>query len=140
MNSEVGPKRPIFVAITAFSFCSIFFISANSQDTPHAKVLALDSGGKDYLQVLGRPPESLTMKSGLVVLTPGKSVGKHRTGQHEELLVVLEGQGEMSFKDGSKLDVKANHARIVHPRQSTTSQTRGAACSDTSTSWQVPSR
>jgi mannose-6-phosphate isomerase-like protein (cupin superfamily) len=78
-------------------------------------VVELDSRGKDYLQVLRGPPESVTMKSGLEVLAPNKSVGKHSTGQHEELLVVLEGQGEMSFKDGSKLDVKANHAIYCPP-------------------------
>ncbi len=65
--------------------------------------------------MLAGPPESVTMKSGLEVLTPNKSVGKHSAGQHEELLVVLEGQGEMSFKDGSKLDVKANHAIYCPP-------------------------
>ena len=55
------------------------------------------------------------MKSGLVVLVPGKSAGKHSTGQHEELLVVLEGSGEMTFGDGSKLDLTANHALYCPP-------------------------
>ncbi len=55
------------------------------------------------------------MKSGLEVLAPNQSVGKHSTGQHEELLIVLEGRGEMSFKDGSKLEVKANHAIYCPP-------------------------
>jgi mannose-6-phosphate isomerase-like protein (cupin superfamily) len=82
---------------------------------PSPKVVKLDSGGKDYLQVLGGPPESVTMRSGLVVLAPNKSVGKHSTKQNEEVLVVLEGQGEMIFKDGSKLDVKANHALYCPP-------------------------
>jgi mannose-6-phosphate isomerase-like protein (cupin superfamily) len=82
-------------------------------------VVELDSRGKDYLQVLARPPESVTMRSGMEVLAPNKSVGKHSTGQHEELLVVLEGQGEMSFKDGSKLDVKADHALYFPPETRT---------------------
>jgi mannose-6-phosphate isomerase-like protein (cupin superfamily) len=51
-----------------------------------------------------------------VVLLPGKSVGKHSTEQNEELLIVLEGQGEMSFKDGSKLPVKANSALYCPPQ------------------------
>ena len=55
------------------------------------------------------------MKSGLEVLAPNQSVGKHSTGQHEELLVVLEGRGVMTFKDGSKLDVQANHALYCPP-------------------------
>jgi len=56
------------------------------------------------------------MRSGLVVLAPGKSVGKHSTEQNEELLVVFEGQGEMTFKDGSKLPVKANSAIYCPPQ------------------------
>jgi mannose-6-phosphate isomerase-like protein (cupin superfamily) len=56
------------------------------------------------------------MKSGLVVLPPGKSVGKHSTEDNEELLIVFQGQGEMTFKDGSKLPVKANSALYCPPR------------------------
>ncbi|MFZ0770351.1 MAG: cupin domain-containing protein [Candidatus Sulfotelmatobacter sp.] len=116
MNSEATTKRmALFGTMAVFLFCSIFLIPAKSQEKPAPKVVELDSRGKDYLQVLGGPPESVTMKSGLVVLAPNKSVGKHSTGQHEELLVVLEGQGEMSFKDGSKLDVQANHALYCPP-------------------------
>ena len=77
---------------------------------PTPKVISLTSSGKDITPVLTGPPETMTMKSGLVVLAPGKSVGKHSTEHNEELLVVFEGQGEMTFKDGSKLSVKANTA------------------------------
>lgn len=80
-----------------------------------AKVVALDPSAKDYLSVLSGPPESVKMKAGYVVLAPGKSVGKHSTGHHEELLVVLEGEGEMLFRDGSKLPVKANSAVYCPP-------------------------
>lgn len=83
---------------------------------PHAKVVVLDPSVKDYRSVLSGPPESINMKAGYVVLAPGKSVGKHTTGHHEELLVVLEGEGEMLFADGSKLPVKANSAVYCPPR------------------------
>jgi len=117
MNSKARTKRLSFFRITAaLIFCSVFLVPSNSQDKPRPKVVELDSAGKDFLSVLAGPPESVTMKSGLVVLAPNKSVGKHSTGQHEELLVVLEGQGEMSFKDGSKLEVKANHALYCPPQ------------------------
>jgi mannose-6-phosphate isomerase-like protein (cupin superfamily) len=116
VNSEVRTKRLLLCGTTAVLLsCSIFLIPGKSQEKPRPKVVELDSRGKDYLQVLAGPPESVTMRSGLEVLAPNKSVGKHSTGQHEELLVVLEGQGEMSFKDGSKLDVKANHALYCPP-------------------------
>jgi mannose-6-phosphate isomerase-like protein (cupin superfamily) len=84
--------------------------------TPSAKVIPLRSSGKEVTPVIGGPPDSVTMKSGYVVLPPGKSVGKHSTEQNEELLVVFEGQGEMTFKDGSKLPVVANTALYCPPR------------------------
>ncbi len=116
MKSETRARRVVFFgAIATLLFCSTFLIPAKSQEKPRAKVIELDSHGKDYLPVLTGPPETVTMKSGLEVLAPNQSVGKHSTGQHEELLVVLEGQGEMSFKDGSKLEVKANHAIYCPP-------------------------
>lgn len=79
------------------------------------KVIPLESSGRDISPVLTGPPESVKMKSGLVVLAPGKSVGKHSTQQNEELLVVFEGHGEMTFYDGSKLPVKANSAVYCPP-------------------------
>jgi len=83
---------------------------------PSAKVVELNPQGKDYLQLLGGPPESVTMRSGLVVLAPQHSVGKHSTHQNEEILVVLEGKGEMIFKDKSTLPVEANHAVYCPPQ------------------------
>jgi mannose-6-phosphate isomerase-like protein (cupin superfamily) len=79
-------------------------------------VVELNTQGKDYLQLLGGPPESVTMRSGLVVLAPQHSVGKHSTHQNEEILVVLEGKGEMIFKDNSSLPVEANHAVYCPPQ------------------------
>lgn len=43
-------------------------------------------------------------------------MGRHSTERNEELLVVFEGQGEMTFKDGSKLPVKASTA-VYRPPQ-----------------------
>jgi mannose-6-phosphate isomerase-like protein (cupin superfamily) len=106
-------RMVVLISIVALPHSS--FSAEPEKGKPSPKVVKLDSGGKDYLQVLGGPPESVTMKSGLVVLVPNKSVGRHSTKQNEELLVVLEGQGEMIFKNGSKLDVKANHALYCPP-------------------------
>jgi mannose-6-phosphate isomerase-like protein (cupin superfamily) len=83
---------------------------------PAPKVVELDTHGHDYLPVLNGPPETAGMRSGLVVLAPQKSVGRHSTGQNEELLIVLEGKGEMLFGDGHILPVEANHAVYCPPR------------------------
>ncbi len=82
---------------------------------PHAKIIALENHSNGVLPILSGPPETVTMKSGYVVLEPGKSVGKHSTEGHEEILIVLEGQGEMLFHDSSKLEVKAHHALYCPP-------------------------
>ena len=95
---------------------SCSFCAEQASGKPSAKVVELETNGKVYLQLLGGPPESVTMQSGLVVLAPDQSVGKHSTHQHEELLVVLEGKGEMIFTDRPSLPVEANHAVYCPPQ------------------------
>ena len=109
----------LVIAVAALSCAAILTSGVSlafAQDAkPHAKVIPFESTGKGVQPLLGGPPETVTMKSGLVTLAPGESVGKHSTGQHEEMLVILAGQGEMIFKDGSKLGVAANHALYCPP-------------------------
>lgn len=88
---------------------------AQSQTRPHTKVVALDRSENGILPILAGPPETVTMKSGYVVLDPGHFVGKHSTGQHEEILIVLEGHGEMLFHDGSTVELKAHTALYCPP-------------------------
>jgi len=73
---------------------------------PIPKTITLDLKSTEYLRVLAGPPESVTMRSGFVVLLPSNSVGKHSTDSYEEILVVLEGEGEMLLNDGSALLLK----------------------------------
>ena len=105
-------RLPIVLASLLVALTTVL---PSESPTPHAKVIALEAGPKGYLQLLGGPPESVTMKSGLEALATGQSVGKHSTGQHEELLVILEGKGEMIFQDGNTLPVEANHALYCPP-------------------------
>ena len=106
------PTRVIaFISI----LLAAMFAVAQSQPKPHAKVFALDKSDNGILPILTGPPETVTMKSGYVVLEPGRSVGKHSTEHHEEMLIILEGQGEMLFDDGSKLELKARTALYCPP-------------------------
>ena len=105
-------------AVFALMACLMLGAAASSiaePQRPRAKVIRLESAEKE-LPILSGPPETVTMRSGLVTLDPGQSIGKHGTGQHEEMLVILEGKGEMLFKDGSKLDVQAKHALYCPPQ------------------------
>lgn len=90
------------------------FMSAQ-QPRLHAKVMPLKQPGTGVLALLSGPPETVTMKSGYVVLEPGRSVGRHSTEHHEEMLVVLEGRGEMLFHDGSKLKIEGGTALYCPP-------------------------
>jgi len=71
------------------------------------RVVHLDLAGMDYVPILGGPPQSASMRSGLVVLSPGKSVGKHSTGDYEELVVVLQGRGELQICGQGSLAMEA---------------------------------
>jgi len=105
-------------------FCGVAFIlvilsasRAFTQPEPgrHPKVVPLNKVENGIQPVLNGPPETATMKSGYVVLNPGHSVGKHSTEHNEEMLVVLEGTGEMLFRDGSKLDLEGRTAVYCPP-------------------------
>jgi mannose-6-phosphate isomerase-like protein (cupin superfamily) len=73
---------------------------------PELRIVELDRDATEYLRILGGPPESVTMRSGYVVLLPEKSVGRHNTEGYEEMVVVLDGEGEMLFGNGSVLQLK----------------------------------
>ena len=77
--------------------------------------MELDKHGHDYRPVLNGPPETAGMRSGLAVLAPQKSAGRHSTGQNEEVLIVLAGKGEMLFSDGHSSPVQASQAVYCLP-------------------------
>ena len=93
-------RTPLYVACLAATLAAVFTAAAQTP-TPAPKVVELDAHGHDYRPVLNGPPETAGMRSGLVVLAPQKSVGRHSTGQNEEVLIVLEGKGEMLFSGRS---------------------------------------
>lgn len=72
---------------------------------PRPKSVALDPAAGRYQRLLGGPPETVTMRSGLVTLAPGRAVGLHSTGDREEALVVLEGAGRLTLVDGGAIDL-----------------------------------
>ena len=104
----------LYVVCLAATLTAVFTAAAQTR-APAAKVIELDTHGHDYQPVLNGPPETAGMRSGLVVLAPQKSVGRHSTGQNEEVLIVLEGKGEMLFSDGHSLPVQASHAVYCPP-------------------------
>ena len=108
--------------LLAVAFLGLVSLSAAARtgdqvtSEPEAKVIQLDPAADEYVRVLGGPPETVTMRSGQVVLTPGESIGKHNTDEYEELLVVFEGEGEMQITDGPALALKTGSVAYCPPR------------------------
>ena len=85
------------IAVLAVSATLIASTRAVAEDAagPRLKVVPLDPGDRPYFVLLDGPPETASMRSGLVTLAPGRSIGRHDTGTNEEMLVPLEGEGEL---------------------------------------------
>jgi quercetin dioxygenase-like cupin family protein len=64
----------------------------NDKKKPFVRTLPTDQS--EYYEILGKS-NAVSMHSGLVTLEPGKDVGKHSTESYEELIVVLDGEGEI---------------------------------------------
>jgi quercetin dioxygenase-like cupin family protein len=74
-----------------------FIVNLNSGDSK--KFPVLDSGN------------SYSLHSGLVTLNKDENIGEHTTGSHEELIIVLEGEGEIEAEDaGRKKIIKGDAA------------------------------
>ena len=77
-----------------FSISLLCLLPLSSQTAPpRALTLPLQCAGADCPLLRGAP-QTAGMRSGFVRLKPGDSVGWHTTGQNEESLVILRGQGE----------------------------------------------
>jgi len=69
-------------------------------------------GAEKFVRLLGGPPATAGMKSGLVTLKPGESVGEHKTEGREEAIVVLSGRA--SIFCGGGLFAVAEAERLVY--------------------------
>ncbi len=57
-------------------------------------VLKISDEGEKYFNLLNKENAS-RMHSGFVTLKPGESVGSHTTGKNEEIIVIVQGSGEI---------------------------------------------
>ena len=61
-------------------------LGAEGRPQPKPKVIQLSPLATEGVPVLSGPPETVTMRSGSIVLHGGKNVGRHSTGGNEEVL------------------------------------------------------
>ena len=84
----------------------ILFVGTTVSTAQEIKAIPLEPGDKSYMLLLNGPPETKSFRSGVVTLEPGKSVGVHNSGVNEEILVPLEGQGELQFSNRPSITIK----------------------------------
>jgi quercetin dioxygenase-like cupin family protein len=107
MKKNIRMSKVLFALILFF----IFALSLHSyaQKNPMKlipELITLDQTSSDSVKILNGPPETVTMRSGYMVLAPSKSVGRHSTRDNEEAIVVLSGTGEMNIIGGSTLHLR----------------------------------
>ena len=84
---------------------------------PKPFAVQLSDTTSDYQRVFAGPPQTKSMHSGLVVLAPNKSVGKHSTKSYEEAIVVLSGTGQFRVVDGPTIELRANAVVYCPPNK-----------------------
>jgi len=65
-------------------------------------------------QSLLKPPFSVGMRSGSVVLEPGESVGEHKTEKREEAIIVLKGAATIVC-EGETFGVRERQLAYIPP-------------------------
>jgi len=83
---------------------------------PTPRLVPFDPAAADYVRILDGPPETVSMRSGYVVLQPSKTVGQHNTDSYEEAVIVLEGQGEMRLAGGRTFQLRSHVVAYCPPR------------------------
>ncbi len=83
-------------------------------NNPLAKIVAL-SGKQKYKRLLLPESDSFLLKSGYVILGPGKSVGEHSTEEKEEAVIVFKGTAQVFLLGKPWQRVKANSLVYIPP-------------------------
>ncbi len=75
----------------------------------------LECTGSDCPLLRGAP-QTTGMRSGFVRLKPGESVGEHSTQEHEEALVVLQGEGRAQVEGRPAVPIASRMLAYIPPR------------------------
>jgi mannose-6-phosphate isomerase-like protein (cupin superfamily) len=73
--------------------------------TLKSKSISYSQRNDKYINLLSGSPETISMRSGYVILPPGESIGMHSTGDNEEMLIPLSGTGELLVPGNENLGI-----------------------------------
>ncbi len=78
-------------------------------------VFPLAGGGGEHLPLL-TTANAHRMRAGMVTVAPGASCGRHSTEGYEELLIILEGEGEVELEGHGRLTLTAPCVAYIPPQ------------------------
>ena len=81
-----------------------------------AKSVKLSLDSVEYQRLLKKGEDSFSIHSGFVTLKPGESIGAHSTDGCEEIIIVLEGKGELLIENSASFKMKDGFVFYCPPR------------------------
>jgi mannose-6-phosphate isomerase-like protein (cupin superfamily) len=117
MNTKCVFGLCLALVLSVGLFLAVVSCASGQVNESKAKplIVELNRESVDYQKVLAGPPQTVSMESGLVVLAPAKSVGRHSTKSYEEAVIVIAGTGEMRIAGGQTLRLKPNVVAYCPP-------------------------
>jgi len=103
-----------FMAAVVLGFAATA-ISSQQQQSYSPLSFHLECSSSDCALLRGAP-QTTGMRSGFVRLQPGQSVGEHSTLEHEEALVVLQGQGKAEIEGRETVSISSRMLAYIPPR------------------------
>jgi len=91
-----------------------------------ARSIRLESRER-YQRLINKDLGSSGIKSGHVILRPGENIGGHTTGEREEVIIILKGNGEASIDKGNILKIDENVILYIQPETSHDIKNTGSA-------------
>ena len=112
-------RNTLSILIASSFLLSAFFItsfvsSVKKSGTNHVPFILRLSQSEKVTAILDST-KSVRLRSGFVTLQPGENVGSHNTGQHEELLVILNGEGEVDAQVLGKKEISKGMVVYIPP-------------------------
>ncbi len=79
------------------------------------KIIKLDSEER-YMRLFSiKNGDAISFRSGYVILKENENIGEHNTGNAEEILIILEGKGELYINGREKLNFEEGTAVYIPP-------------------------
>lgn len=83
--------------------------------TSEPRIIEFDPKTSDYQPLLDGEHDSTVFHSGLVTLAPGESCEIHNTEMYEEMIIPLEGQGQVNITHYKNLDIQYGKIAFIPP-------------------------